>query len=74
MSLDPALLRPGRFDRHVLVDGAGAAYPDWARGGEPDPAVRDFRLLQYDVMFGDRHAIRRFFPEGDRSPDVALVR
>lgn len=61
-------------DRHVLVDGAGKAQADWARAGAVDPIVQDFRLLQYDVMFGDRHAIRRFFPEGDGSPDVALVR
>lgn len=61
-------------DRHVLVDGAGEAQADWARAGAVDPLVRDFRLLQYDVMFGDRHAIGRFFPEGEASPDVALAR
>ncbi len=61
-------------DRHLLVDRHGEAYPDWARGGEPDPAVRDFRLLQYDVMFGDRHGIGRFFPGSESGAAVALVR
>ena len=61
-------------DRHLLVDRDGQAVPDWARGSKIDPLVRDFRLLQYDVMFGDRHAIGRFFPEGKASPDVALAR
>ncbi len=61
-------------DRHLLIDRVGQALPDWARGDEVDPAVRDFRLLQYDVMFGDRHGIGRFFPGSESSSDVALVR
>jgi phosphoglycerol transferase MdoB-like AlkP superfamily enzyme len=61
-------------DRHLLVDRDGKAFPDWARAGEVDPLVRDFRLLQYDVMFGDRHALDRFFPGLVHAPAVALAR
>ena len=60
-------------DRHLLIDAVGRAYPDWARGGEVDPLVRDFRLLQYDVMFGDRLGVERFFPEREDRQAVALL-
>lgn len=50
-------------ERSLLVGSEGAAALDWLRQEEVDPALRDFRLLQYDVLFGDKHAERRFFPE-----------
>jgi phosphoglycerol transferase MdoB-like AlkP superfamily enzyme len=56
----------GRYDvvdRNLLLTPAGEATADWARAKEIDPAIRDFRLLQYDMMFGKRHAAPDFFPE-----------
>ncbi|TJU87896.1 MAG: LTA synthase family protein, partial [Mesorhizobium sp.] len=50
-------------DRNLLLTPAGEATPDWARQKDIDPAIRDFRLLQYDMMFGKRHAAPDFFPE-----------
>ncbi|RUU57019.1 LTA synthase family protein, partial [Mesorhizobium sp. M7A.T.Ca.TU.009.01.1.1] len=50
-------------DRNLLLTPAGEATPDWARQKEIDPAIRDFRLLQYDMMFGKRQAAPDFFPE-----------
>jgi phosphoglycerol transferase MdoB-like AlkP superfamily enzyme len=49
-------------DRNMLVTSQGATSPDWARAKEIDPAVRDFRLLQFDMMFGKRHGEKAFFP------------
>ena len=42
-------------DRNLLI-GAGrrGACPTGRRKKEIDPAIRDFRLLQYDMMFGER--------------------
>lgn len=62
------------IDRHLLVDRNGQAVSDWARGKAVDPLIRDFRLLQYDVMFGDRHASGGFFPGSKNGPVVALIR
>lgn len=50
-------------DRNMLFGADGAATPDWARHKEIDPAIRDFRYLQYDMMFGKRRAGPDFFPE-----------
>ena len=50
-------------DRNVLFSADGEATPDWARQKEIDPAIRDFRFLQYDMMFGKRRAGPDFFPE-----------
>ncbi|MER8731640.1 LTA synthase family protein [Mesorhizobium sp. M1227] len=51
------------IDRNLLLAPGGDATPDWSRQKEIDPAIRDFRLLQYDMMFGKRHAAPDFFPE-----------
>ncbi|TPL80288.1 LTA synthase family protein [Mesorhizobium sp. B2-3-12] len=50
-------------DRNLLLTSDGAATPDWSRQKEIDPAIRDFRLIQYDMMFGKRRAAPDFFPE-----------
>jgi phosphoglycerol transferase MdoB-like AlkP superfamily enzyme len=50
-------------DRNLLLTPAGEATPDWSRQKEIDPAIRDFRLIQYDMMFGKRGAAPDFFPE-----------
>ncbi len=50
-------------DRNLLLSASGEATPDWGRAKEIDPAIRDFRFLQYDMMFGKRRAAPSFFPE-----------
>lgn len=50
-------------DRNLLLSDTGQATPDWSRQKEIDPAVRDYRYLQYDMMFGKHHAAPDFFPE-----------
>ncbi|RUU68134.1 LTA synthase family protein, partial [Mesorhizobium sp. M2C.T.Ca.TU.009.01.2.1] len=50
-------------DRNLLLSPAGEATPDWARQKQIDPKINDFRLIQYDMMFGKRHAAPDFFPE-----------
>lgn len=50
-------------DRNLLLSAEGEPTPDWARQKEIDPAIRDFRFLQYDMMFGKRRAAPDFFPE-----------
>jgi phosphoglycerol transferase MdoB-like AlkP superfamily enzyme len=50
-------------ERSLLLTGNGEATLDWARQKQIDPAIRDFRYLQYDMMFGKRHAAPDFFPE-----------
>ena len=50
-------------DRNLLLPVSGEPAPDWARAKEIDPAIRDFRFLQYDMMFGKRRAGPDFFPE-----------
>lgn len=54
------------IDRHTLIGEDGTATPDWSRGKALDPVVRDFRMLQYDVMFGKQRAKGRFFPARGR--------
>lgn len=56
-------------DRGVLLDAAGdEATPDWTRQKNLDPAIRNFRFLQYDMMFGKRHGAPVFFPETVNEP------
>ncbi|CCV06036.1 putative cyclic beta-1,2-glucan modification protein [Mesorhizobium metallidurans STM 2683] len=50
-------------DRNLLLTPTGEAVPDWARQKNIDPAINNFRLLQYDMMFGKRRAAPDFFPE-----------
>lgn len=50
-------------DRNMLVKSDGEAVPDWARAKQLDPVVSDYRLLQYDMMFGSQRGAKRFFPE-----------
>ncbi|MEW9806996.1 LTA synthase family protein [Mesorhizobium sp. ZMM04-5] len=48
-------------ERHVLIAPDGAT-PDWSRAARVDPLINDFRLLQYDALFGKRRTVERFFP------------
>jgi phosphoglycerol transferase MdoB-like AlkP superfamily enzyme len=51
------------IDRHQLIGRNNKAQADWALSGRIDPLIRDYRLLQHDVMFGDGYGLDRFFPE-----------
>lgn len=50
-------------DRNLLLTPDGDAVTDWARAKTVDPMIRDYRLLQYDMMFGEKRSIQQFFPE-----------
>jgi len=60
-------------DRSLLLSTGGKATADWLRGQDIDPAIRDFRLLQYDMMFGRKHGAPRFFPEMLPDPAAGAV-
>ncbi len=51
------------IDRHLLIGRNNKAQADWALSGRIDPLIRDYRLLQHDVMFGEGYGLGRFFPE-----------
>lgn len=50
-------------DRHMLIDRNGKGHPDWLGATVKDPVIRDYRLVQYDVMFGEGFARDRLFPD-----------
>ena len=49
-------------DRNLLVTRGDEPIADWGRAKNFDPLVGDYRLLQYDMMFGERNVRHRFFP------------
>ena len=49
-------------DRHMLISHTGVATEDWSREKKIDPLINDYRLLQYDAMFGKQRTVKRFFP------------
>lgn len=53
----------GVVERGLLIAADGTATSDWSRANAVDPLIRDYRLLQYDMLFGQRYGARRFFPE-----------
>ena len=50
-------------DRHMLIEPDNETTVDWGKLGDANPVIRDFRFLQYDMMFGKRYGIPGFFPE-----------
>ena len=50
-------------DRNMLLSRQGESIFDWSLQKDLDPAIRDFRSLQYDMMFGKRRSAKGFFPE-----------
>jgi phosphoglycerol transferase MdoB-like AlkP superfamily enzyme len=50
-------------DRHQLIGRNAKSQADWSLSGGVDPLIRDYRLLQHDVMFGEGYGLQRFFPE-----------
>ena len=55
--------------RNVLVEPDNETRENWAKQGDLEPVIRDFRYLQFDMMFGRRYGIPGFFPEvGAKNP------
>ncbi|MCL6708109.1 LTA synthase family protein [Pseudomonas sp. R2.Fl] len=50
-------------DRHQLIDRDGTGYPDWQMSGAADPLLKNYRFLQYDMIFGKTLGQDRYFPE-----------
>lgn len=64
-------------ERNMLIDAAGRPTADWARAKQPAAIIRDFRFLQFDIMFGKRHGAPAYFPETlppEERPDDAIKR
>ncbi|ATU94956.1 LTA synthase family protein [Phyllobacterium zundukense] len=51
------------IDRHILWSSDDEAKENWAGNPHINPWIANFRLLQYDMMFGAQHGTNRFFPE-----------
>ena len=50
-------------DRYQLATREDKAFPDWSlKEQNVDPLIRDYRYLQYDMMFGRDYGLDRFFP------------
>jgi phosphoglycerol transferase MdoB-like AlkP superfamily enzyme len=53
-------------DRHMLVDAKNNGIADWSISSQSIPdIIKDYRLLQYDMMFGEKYGKSRFFPGFD---------
>jgi len=50
-------------DRNMLIARVGAPTQNWSRTETIDPLIRDFRYLQYDMIFGKRFGEATFFPQ-----------
>lgn len=62
------------IDRHMLVDAGGAVVQDWQQRLPVDPLLDDYRLVQYDLLFGKGYGRARFFPPAipdDLGPPLA---
>lgn len=68
--LDAVHERWAVIDRHLAVGQDGSTREGWGRGALLDPLLRDYRLIQYDTMFGSRYGTERLFPPVD-APLVA---
>ncbi|WP_246318917.1 LTA synthase family protein [Peteryoungia desertarenae] len=51
------------IDRHQLIERNGRSEADWSLNGEIDPTLQNYRFIQYDLMFGEKHGVEKFFPE-----------
>jgi phosphoglycerol transferase MdoB-like AlkP superfamily enzyme len=61
------------IDRHLLVDAAGSPRQDWSRGGQVEPLLNDFRLVQHDMLFGEGYAGRTLFAPARRDVGPPMV-
>jgi phosphoglycerol transferase MdoB-like AlkP superfamily enzyme len=56
-------------DRNMLIEPDNETTENWVKRGDLAPVIRDFRYLQYDMMFGKRYGVPGFFPEvGPKDP------
>jgi phosphoglycerol transferase MdoB-like AlkP superfamily enzyme len=51
------------IDRYLLLSTDDREKHDWGASQSIDPLMGNFHLLQYDMMFGNRYGLRKFFPE-----------
>jgi phosphoglycerol transferase MdoB-like AlkP superfamily enzyme len=58
------------IDRHLLIGRDGTSVEGWSRQRHVDAGITDYRLVQHDAMFGDRHALDSLFP-GAPQPLIA---
>ena len=54
------------IERHLLISHSGAT-PDWSQQKMIDPLINDFRLLQYDAMFGKPADGEALLPQPDQA-------
>lgn len=50
------------IDRYMLEGTDNSVRDDWQRNGGADLTIRNYRLLQHDMMFGKQYGRDRFFP------------
>ncbi|MGN6768567.1 MAG: LTA synthase family protein [Rhizobiaceae bacterium] len=48
--------------RQMLIGADGSAVNDWQKKEPAEPILHNFRLIQYDQMFGKEYASSKFFP------------
>lgn len=60
-------------ERNMLISTGKLDMPNWAREKWLPPVVRNYRWLQYDMMFGDKKGAASYFPETvpPKKPDGA---
>lgn len=61
------------IDRHLLIAPKGGTVEGWSRLPTIDPQLSDYRLVQYDAMFGRERGKKRLFP-AESHPLVATPR
>jgi phosphoglycerol transferase MdoB-like AlkP superfamily enzyme len=55
-------------DRHMLFTTNDHTIEEWSKKPRADPLIENFRVLQYDILFGDQYGRKIFFPEMDAPP------
>ncbi len=51
------------IDRYMLESAKGDVTTDWQTDGKLDPVLAEYRVMQYDSMFGEQYGVNRFFPD-----------
>jgi len=51
------------IDRQMLVAADGKAVQDWSRAKAINPLIEKQRLMQYDILFGEKFGEQRYFPK-----------
>lgn len=61
------------IDNHLIIAKDGSARENWQQQGEIPTLLRQFQLLQYDMMFGYRYGVKSFFPAPSIELSQALI-